>query len=112
VDRLIDPSFDDPSRHIRFDPASRQFESLTQMGKLMKERIFSRSRRFDERLKKLSDEMKYAVENDPQPEQTRDRFIKVGGYSFFVQEFYKYWSEMKEKHSDSEKAQKNMNTNA
>ena len=63
----------------------------------MLEHIFNRARWFDERLKELSDEMKNAVENDRQPEQIRDILIKITGHSFFIWEFYKYWSEIKGK---------------
>ena len=95
-DRLIDPSFDYPPDHIRFDPASRQFESSTPIGKLTVEHIFSRIKEFDKHLKKLSDEMKDVAENEPHPEQMRDHYINIDGYSFFRREFYRYWLEMKE----------------
>jgi len=40
--------------------------------------------------------MKDVVENEPHPEQMRDNYINIHGYSFFRHEFYKYWFEMKE----------------
>ena len=95
-DRLIDPSFDYPPDHISFDPASRQFEPSTPIGKLTVERIFGRLKGFDKYLKELSDEMKNVVEKEPHPEQIRDYYINNYGYSFFRREFYKYWFEMKQ----------------
>jgi len=102
-DRLIDPSFDDPNEHICFDPASRRFEHLTEKGRLTIERIFNRSKSFDTILKKLSDEMKDAVDNESQPEQKRDLIIRIAGYSFFMLQFYNYWLKIKEKCGDSTK---------
>ncbi len=96
-DRLIDPSFDNSSEHIRFDPASRQFECLTLLGRSMISNFFNRVRRFDEDLKKLSDEIKEVVESELQPEQVVDRHIKIAGHSFFRREFYRYWSEVKKR---------------
>ncbi len=98
-DRLIDPSFDDPVEHIRFDPASRQFEvqRSSSMGRLMKEKIFHRAKWLDELLRDLSDEIKGIVENASQPDQEVNARIKLYGHSFFSREFYRYWSEVKKR---------------
>lgn len=104
MDRLIEPSFDNPSEHIRFDPASRQYEPLSPIGELMNKRIFNRKKARDEQLMNLSNLVKVFVENTQNtqnPGQTRDELITCFGYSFFIHEFYKYWSEIKEKRSAS-----------
>jgi hypothetical protein len=96
TDRLIDPSFDNPEKHINFDPASRQFEPLTPIGEIMVEYFFNRVRSFHKHLKILSDRVKIIVETHETPEKSIKIFlIDVSGYSFYVRKFYDYWSEVK-----------------
>ena len=104
TDRLLDPSFDNPSEHILFIPCGfGMFKHITQIGKLMKEKIFIRSESSDIFFTELSDRMKEVVDNSPQPEQERDRIIKDSGYSFFRQHYYNYWLDIKEKRDNSAK---------
>ena len=93
-DRLIDPSFDDPSKHICFVPGSHLFMPLTSIGEVMVDRIFRRLRSLNERLEKLSKLVKLIIEND-QPEQVLEFHISLSGYSFFMKEFYRYWLMLK-----------------
>jgi hypothetical protein len=96
VDRLIDPSFDDPEEHIRFDPASCQFEALSPIGVIMVEYIFYRIRSLHEQLNVLSESVKKIVDTHPHPEESiRIFLINISGYSYYVRAFYKYWLALK-----------------
>ncbi len=90
-DRMIDPSYDDPQKHIKFDAGSGQYSPDSEIGKIMTDTFFRRKKSFDKRLRNLKDLVETIIKNEDEPLNCVKRHISISGYSFIVMAFYAYW---------------------
>lgn len=91
ADRIIDPSYDDPDKHLEFDAFSCEYLPKTEIGRLTIEKFFSH---FDTKVwRDLSEEIRDYVKEGASHERI-ERFIKKYGYEYVGWKAYQYWKEM------------------
>lgn len=96
-DRMIDPSYDNPKKHIEFDAGSRQYKPISPIGEIMVDTFFRRKKSFDKKLRDLNKIVADIIATEEKPLNCVESYvIKISGYSFIVMSFYTYWTNIKQ----------------
>lgn len=91
VDRIIEPTFDNISEHLKFEPLSCSYLVINNsfIGKETN-RMFFLHREFVKTLQQLSELIYNNIKNGVQREDILE-WSKICGYSFYIEELYEYW---------------------
>jgi uncharacterized protein (TIGR02646 family) len=89
-DRIIDPSFDNPNEHLKFDVLS-GYEGLTDIGKITKSLFFEEN--FADDLANISKSIFDLINGGHAApwEYIQEHFISRFGYEFYYRAYYAYW---------------------
>jgi uncharacterized protein (TIGR02646 family) len=93
-DRIIDPSFDNPSDHLEFNVLLSGYEGLTDIGEITKSLFFDKN--FADDLAAISNSIFDLINGDHIApwDFIQEHFIDRFGYEFYYRAYYDYWSDM------------------
>lgn len=92
-DRLIDPSFDEPSEHLEFNPINNSYSRTTEIGAFTFLTFFH-NEDFANKINNISLAVKDLINgghNDPYG-FIQEHFIKSYGYEFYYSAYYEFWA--------------------
>lgn len=92
VERLVEPSFDNPEDHLFFSPLTCQYEYKSLVGKKTVEMFFSDNRNFTKKLQELSHNILLLVSEGKSLEEVKQLY-SVQGYSYHIEKLYNYWKD-------------------
>lgn len=90
IDRIVEPGFDTVSDHLEFLPDSANYKTKTNIGKETN-RMFFNHREVLDLLQKINNQVMRMIEEG----SSKDAILswsEITGYSFYIEEFYNYWS--------------------
>ncbi|WP_353572766.1 HNH endonuclease signature motif containing protein [Candidatus Albibeggiatoa sp. nov. BB20] len=98
-DRLIDPTFDNPSEHFEFNPEFYEFIPKTDCGKITCELLFNRHEEIAEKLENISLMVKdlcLKIQSRAELIESIQKASEINGYEFVYEQFLTYWLQEKE----------------
>jgi len=92
-DRIIEPTLDNISQHIEFDPATCNY-TIKDNSNIGKEtnKMFFQHREMIDILQKISEQVFNMVKNKDS-KKTVLGWSKICGYSFYIEKLYDFWAE-------------------
>ena len=95
-ERLVDPAFDDPARHLRFEPALCQYLALSSIGRCTVTRIFGEKAQA-ERWERVGNFVRTIVESSATPDERQSmlaQLVSLIGSETCVREYAKHWRQL------------------
>lgn len=92
-ERLVDPSFEDPAQHLRFDPMSHGYTALTRVGEVTRGRFFD-EKEDAEAWEKLSASVRWHVEHASSDHDLQEGLRELEalvGSGFYIDEYARFW---------------------
>lgn len=95
VDRIIEPTFDNPEEHLEFLPEFLMYDTKTAIGKITNN-MFFKHKEVTKKWQELSKFIQEIVKNSANPEDIVQSYINLSGFAFISLKFLDYWLEEKE----------------
>lgn len=95
-DRIVDPSFDNPEEHLKFNPETCEYTVVnnSSIGKESKEMFFRENKEYLDELQVLSTLVSTMVLEGNSETTILDNLVKTTGFSHHIKTFYEYWDDI------------------